>query len=672
MRFPDWTPFLVNAPQSERDFAAAEFSHGLAYYRNRLERIGFSGKRVLDAGCGMGQYSAALAYDFERVDGIDWKTNRLDVAAKLCAAMGLDNVEFRQGSVEALPYTDGIFDAVFCYGVIMFTDMMQTINEFHRVLAPEGKLYVCLNGDGWNWKMLDERCEGNPTLRRDFEKALYTSLVQRYMPSLQRIAAEPSSRALLIALRHMEKVELSPQTLANALGAIMQLRLPELVESVEKISPEFRGILLADFFTFLLQGRWPTRLLGKTRGYLPEDVEPLLEAAGFCHWAWASEAQLYCLESLSEATPRYEGMYGGYPAVWEFVARKPDSGLTERAARINDEALAARKPVFCPPLKKPMVYSFTETFPLALARQLEEDALSLGGEAFFARQMNKLAAIAANDVDLLMQIIFFVQKSLYRHPVIQPSTRRGNLSPLAVLLSGIGRCGHAAALVCGLLMPAQIPCRIRTLRRHIIAEAFVGGRWVIADADAFKHGIIPRNRVGEMLSLDDLAAEPWRIDHFPATGWCCPSTAPQACTPLGFPVGGYVTSGSWSKRGYLSNYYGQGPLGYPPSQPECIDARREGGKISLRWTPSTCADEPVLHYAVYAGTASRGWTEADPNMLVTQPCPQDICCLKTQKTTCAFDAPDTPIFVNITAVGQRFEQDGDIFYWPGDESRIAK
>lgn len=670
MHFADWKPLLADALKSEQDFAEIEFSPGLQYYTNRLKRLAFSGKRVLDAGCGMGQYSIALAHVFEQVEGIDHNAFRLGIAEKMCTAMGLHNVRFQKGSVEALPYADGDFDAVFCYGVIMFTDVAQTLRECYRVLAPGGMLYVCLNGDGWNWKILHERCGDNPSLRHDFEKALYTTLVQRHMPVIQQYAAGKDAMAQGQALLNLKNRGIPFEALAGELGSALRTHLPELMFEIDRLSPSVRYVFAEDFFTFLLHGLWPTRFIGKTRSYLPEDIAPLLKEAGFCHWAWAPEALLFCDEKLAEVVPRYEGKYQEHIAVWEFVARKADTELIDDAARILEEAEQAGVPVFCPPLKYPVVYSFTETMSPAIVQKLEKEAARMGESSFFERQISKLRPHATTDEDLLSNIIFYVQKALYRHPVIQPSNREGNLSPLAVLLSGLGRCGHAAALVCAFLRAAQIPCRIQKLRSHIIAEAQIGGRYVIADADAFKHGIIPRNMDGALLSLADIAADPWQIDHFPATGWSCPVTAPQACTPLGYQVHGYVTSGTWHERGYLSNYFTQHSKGYPPSQPVIVECKRHNDQMALRWTPSLCRDEKVLHYEVCVGITSRGWTEAVPNKAILQPNPHDIAYLTTTATHCTIAIPaglEGDLYVNITAIGERFTIDDKIFYWPGEE-----
>lgn len=136
----------------EKSFVQNEFT-GLrtpSYYEARLRQIQFSGhSRVLDAACGMGQWSLALAEQNEFVEGIDLSEKRVEVAKKLASEKGCSNIHFQVGSIESLPFGDEYFDAVFCYGSFMFTDMQKTLTEFKRVLKPGGKIYVNANGFGW-------------------------------------------------------------------------------------------------------------------------------------------------------------------------------------------------------------------------------------------------------------------------------------------------------------------------------------------------------------------------------------------------------------------------------------------------------------------------------------------------------------------------------------------
>jgi SAM-dependent methyltransferase len=143
----------------QADFLEAEFQRGMPRYLERIEYLGLAGMdRVLDAGGGMGQWAIALAALNASVGVIDISSERLLVGSALSARMGVDNVDFRYGSIEAIPYPDASVDAVICYSVLMFADGPAAIREFHRVLRPGGKLYVMV--DLWRWPLVNLAPEG--------------------------------------------------------------------------------------------------------------------------------------------------------------------------------------------------------------------------------------------------------------------------------------------------------------------------------------------------------------------------------------------------------------------------------------------------------------------------------------------------------------------------------
>mgnify|MGYP001278775666 CR=1 FL=1 len=120
------------------------------YYEARIEKIGFDSSGViLDVGCGLGQWSTVLANKNQKCIGLDVNTGRLGVARHLSDRHKIHNVEFLASKAEKLPFDSQVFDAVFCYGVFMFTDMPSALGEFSRVLKPNGKLYV--NANTWGW-----------------------------------------------------------------------------------------------------------------------------------------------------------------------------------------------------------------------------------------------------------------------------------------------------------------------------------------------------------------------------------------------------------------------------------------------------------------------------------------------------------------------------------------
>jgi len=149
----DWTEYLrsVDIPRLN-SWMRLQAARGQAYYRNRLRRIGFHGTRVLDAGCGAGNWAIALASLFEEVVAIDTDPVRLGVLEGMLHKFE-GRISAQYASVEKIPFRDNSFDAVFCNGVIFLVETERAIAEFSRVLKPNGMLYITYNGKGW-WRHL--------------------------------------------------------------------------------------------------------------------------------------------------------------------------------------------------------------------------------------------------------------------------------------------------------------------------------------------------------------------------------------------------------------------------------------------------------------------------------------------------------------------------------------
>jgi ubiquinone/menaquinone biosynthesis C-methylase UbiE len=76
-----------------------------------------------------------------RVVGIDMTEEMLGRWRAAAAALGLSNVEFRQGFIEELPIDDGWADIVISNGVInLCADKRRVFAEVMRVLKPGGRL----------------------------------------------------------------------------------------------------------------------------------------------------------------------------------------------------------------------------------------------------------------------------------------------------------------------------------------------------------------------------------------------------------------------------------------------------------------------------------------------------------------------------------------------------
>lgn len=132
------------------------YGTGLKKYQDRIDSYGLTNSaKVLDAGCGFGQWSLALAMKNRHVCACDVSPERIAFLADMAAQLALPNIETTVSGLESMPYEDECFDSVFCYGVIFLTHWRRSLLEVRRVLKRGGRLYVNANGLGWHlflWK----------------------------------------------------------------------------------------------------------------------------------------------------------------------------------------------------------------------------------------------------------------------------------------------------------------------------------------------------------------------------------------------------------------------------------------------------------------------------------------------------------------------------------------
>ncbi|WBC08688.1 methyltransferase domain-containing protein [Micromonospora sp. WMMA1947] len=131
---------------AERYAAENESSLFNAYYE-RPAMLGLAGevrgRRILDAGCGVGPLSEALAARGAVVTGFDASAAMVGLARK---RLGGDATLLVADLAAPLPLADGAFDDVIVSLVLhYFADWTAPLAELRRVLRPGGRLLVSVN-----------------------------------------------------------------------------------------------------------------------------------------------------------------------------------------------------------------------------------------------------------------------------------------------------------------------------------------------------------------------------------------------------------------------------------------------------------------------------------------------------------------------------------------------
>jgi len=132
-----------------------------------------SGRRVLDAGCGMGYGSAYLAHAAASAVGLDIAKEAVESTARTYPGL-----PFVQGSCSALPFQGEAFDVVVAFEVIEHLHQQPVfIAECRRVLTPGGLLIVSTPNTLY---YAESRAEAgpNPFHEHEFEAAEFEAALR--------------------------------------------------------------------------------------------------------------------------------------------------------------------------------------------------------------------------------------------------------------------------------------------------------------------------------------------------------------------------------------------------------------------------------------------------------------------------------------------------------------
>ena len=107
-----------------------------------------AGETVLDAACGTGRYTAAMAEQGAAVIGLDFSPEMLAVARRRMPA-----IEFRAADLtKPLPFLSHDFDAILCAQALKhIADLAFVMREFAKVLRPGGRVVFSVTHPGMVW-----------------------------------------------------------------------------------------------------------------------------------------------------------------------------------------------------------------------------------------------------------------------------------------------------------------------------------------------------------------------------------------------------------------------------------------------------------------------------------------------------------------------------------------
>ncbi|HWP42990.1 MAG TPA: class I SAM-dependent methyltransferase [Blastocatellia bacterium] len=136
-----------HSPGTREYFDAIEDYRYRVYAPWMRSAIGFdrySGRQLLEIGCGTGTDLLQFARGGARVTGVDLTPRSIEITRQRFELYGQAG-EFALGDAENLSFADESFDVVYSFGVLHHTpDTGRAIREAHRVLRPGGEAIVML------------------------------------------------------------------------------------------------------------------------------------------------------------------------------------------------------------------------------------------------------------------------------------------------------------------------------------------------------------------------------------------------------------------------------------------------------------------------------------------------------------------------------------------------
>ena len=157
------------------------------------------GKRVLDIGCGVGDWCCRAAqYGAKSVNGFDIQEEMVKLAKQ--ATSHLDMVHIKAGDVSSMPYDDASFDVAISLFVTCNLSpeaFAKHFQELYRVLVPGGKAILQTPTD-WSHSELYTKNEADPAAV-EIEIAQILKMVPKHPTTAQVTEAFKNANDILVA-----------------------------------------------------------------------------------------------------------------------------------------------------------------------------------------------------------------------------------------------------------------------------------------------------------------------------------------------------------------------------------------------------------------------------------------------------------------------------------------
>jgi ubiquinone/menaquinone biosynthesis C-methylase UbiE len=125
---------------------AAQYAHTISPFANyelinRFVQLVPPGGQILDAGCAAGRDSKIFFDKHFTVTGIDITKNLIEIATH-----EYPEINFQQADFLNIPFQNNSFDGIWAHCSLLHletvADVQRALQEFHRILKPDGILYI--------------------------------------------------------------------------------------------------------------------------------------------------------------------------------------------------------------------------------------------------------------------------------------------------------------------------------------------------------------------------------------------------------------------------------------------------------------------------------------------------------------------------------------------------